>query len=367
MKRRRVAIVSDIMMNLGGAEVVVTKMLEMFPEADLYTLFICPGALKKIEEKFFQVRVRTSNFQRLIRSDKVSKYISIIKIFSWIYWEFLDLRDYDLVLSSSHSFMSKNVKKSKGAKHLAYVHTPPRYLYDEFNEIAWIKEKPWKWLFWPMRKFLIYVDKKGAKRADILIANSKNVAKRIKKYYGREAVVIYPPVEVERVDSKSDRKEYYVCLSRLVKQKGIELAVRTCTKYKKKLMVVGKGGELPRLKRIAGATVEFMEECNDKEKAMVLSGAKALIYTSKDEDFGIVPVEALKLGTPVIAFDSGGVKESVIDGKNGILFEKFNDKSLLSAMKSLDKLKIGKKECIESAEAYSVKNFKKQINKLILE
>ncbi|MFA5025603.1 MAG: glycosyltransferase [Candidatus Shapirobacteria bacterium] len=366
MKTKKVAIVSDIMMTFGGAEVVVLKLMEMYPNADFYTLFISPGALKKIEGNFPKIRVRTSIFQRLIRGDKISKYISIVKIFSWMYWEWLDLNEYDLILSSSHSYMSKNVKRKKEAKHLSYVHTPPRYLYDEFNEIFWIKNKPWSWFFWPLKKWLRYIDKKGSKRADIMVANSENVAKRIKKYYQREVVVVYPPVEV-LVDKKIIKKgEYYVCLSRLVRQKGIELAVDTCSKYKISLLVIGRGDELQRLRKMAGPSVEFIEKCDDRQKIEILSGAKALIYTSKEEDFGMVPVEALKVGTPVIAYASGGVMETVKDKKNGVLFYKFNQNSLLTAIKLLDKLHINRQSCIDSVRKYSDKNFKAQINNLIL-
>jgi glycosyltransferase involved in cell wall biosynthesis len=365
MKAKKVAIVADMMMGVGGAEVVVLKVLEMFPGADFYTLFISPGALKKIEEKFPKLRVRTSFFQRFIKSDRVSKYISIIKIISWIYWEILDLSNYDLVLSLSHSFMAKNVKRGKEAKHISYIHTPPRFLYGEFNEIYWIKNKPWKWLFWPIKKGLIYIDKKGSKRPDIMVANSKNVARRIKKYYGREARVIYPPVEVLKVMKNYNKKEYFVCLSRLVKQKGIELAVKVCSEKKIPLIVIGSGEELIRLKKLAGKSVRFVENCGDKLKFKILTKALALIYTSKEEDFGIVPVEALKVGTPVIAYKSGGVLETVVDGVNGVFYNNFDKKDLEEATRRLMKLKIDSKTCIKSVEKFSSKNFVKEMRRVI--
>ena len=365
MKQRRVAIVADIMTAIGGAEVVVMELLNMFSEADLYTLFISPGALKKIEDKYPKVRVRTSFFQRFIKSDQINKYISIIKIISWVYWEWLDLREYNLIISSSHSYMAKNVKKGKGARHVAYIHTPPRFLYDEFNEIFWIKKKPWKWLFWPIKKGLIYIDKKGSKRPDIMVANSKNVAKRIKKYYGREAEIIYPPVDVGRTTTDIIKNEYYVCLSRLVKQKGIDLAVKMCTKNKIPLVVIGRGGELESLKKLAGSNVEFIEECDDSKKIDILAYAKALIYTSKEEDFGIVPIEALSVGTPVIAYNSGGVSESIIHKKNGVLFNKFTENDLIKAIRLFEKCKITRHDCVRSAKKYSIQSFRKQFEILI--
>lgn len=362
MKRKKIAIVSDVMMSIGGAEMVVMKLMEMYPAADFYTLFISPKALKGIEERFPKINVRTSIFQRIIKGDNVSKYVSIIKLISWMYWELLDLSRYDLVISSSHSFMSKNVKKGKGAKHLSYIHTPPRYLYDEFNEIGWIKTKPWSLFFWPWKKILRYVDWMGAKRPDVMMANSVNVAKRIEKYYGRVAVVVYPPVGGNFGVRKGSKKDnYFVCLSRLVRQKGIDLAVSTCSFYKIPLIVVGKGGEISRLRNMADTCVEFVEECDDKLKFKILANAKALIYTSKEEDFGMVPIEALKLGTPVIAYMSGGVVESVVDGVNGILYKEFNKVSLYEAIKKFNKKKISRQTCISSVRKFSDKVFEKKI------
>lgn len=366
MKRKKVAIISDVMMSIGGAEVVVMKLMEMYPRADFYTLFISPRALRRIEESFPEITIRTSIFQRIIRGDNISKYISIIKLISWIYWEYLDLSRYDLILSSSHSFMSKNVKRRKGAKHLSYVHTPPRYLYEEFNEIGWIKRKPWSLFFWPWKKLLRYIDGIGAKRPDIIMANSVNVAKRIKKYYGREAVVVYPPIgKIFGVSKGIKRGNYFVCLSRLVRQKGIDLAVSTCSFYKVPLIVVGKGGEMGRLRKMADTCVEFVEECDDKLKFEILAGAKALIYTSKEEDFGIVPIEALKLGTPVIAYMSGGVVESVVDGENGVLFREFNKDSLYEAIKKINKKNINRHICISSVRKFSDEIFEKRVKSLV--
>ncbi len=356
IKKNKVAIVSDVVMRQGGAEKVLMAFLEMFPEADLYSLFVVPGARQEIKKRFPKVKICTSIFQNLVRSDKVSKYISLIKFVSWIYWESLGLKKYDLVISSSHSFMSKNVKKREGARHLAYVHTPPRFLYDEFCEIGLAKKLPLGWLR--------IIDKNGSKRPDVMVVNSENVAKRVKKYYQRESVLVYPPVEVE-LKNNLKKKNYYVCLSRLVKQKGIDLAVRTCTKYGLPLVVMGDGDEFKNLKKIAGKTVKFFRKCDDKKKELLLAGAKALIYTSIEEDFGMVPVEALKLGVPVVAFKSGGVKEVIADGINGVFFGKFEEENLKLAIDRLDKIKIEKKTCMESVKNYSFYTFKKQILKIL--
>jgi len=363
MKRKKIAIISDVLMEYGGAEKVVESFLKIFPEADLYALFIVPNARKRIEETYPKITIHTSVFQRLIRKDKISKYVSTIKIFSWIYWELLDLKKYDFIISSSHSFMSKNVKKGKNSFHLSYIHTPPRYLYDEFNEISWLKKMPWSWLFWPIKLILRKVDKKGAKGPDVLVANSNNVRERIKKYYGRESVVVYPAVEVGKINNEKNiaKKNYYVCLSRLVKQKGIDLAVKTFTRLKLSLKVIGNGDELIYLKKIASPNIEFIVNCDDEEKIKILSEARALVYTSKEEDFGIVPVEAMAVGVPVIAFRSGGVRETIVEGVTGLFFDDFTVESLSGAIKLFQKKHFTASDCKKQAEKFREDIFRKKI------
>jgi len=363
--KHKVAIVADVVMEYGGAEKVTESLLKMFPKADLYTLFIVPAARKKISDKFPRVTIHTSPFQAFIKTNRVSRYISVIKIISWIYWELLNLKKYNLIISSSHSFMSKNVKKGEKAFHLSYIHTPPRYLHNEFSEIRIIKKFPLNILLWPILKVLKWIDRKGATRPDIIVVNSKNVRQRVKDYYKSNAVIVYPPVEVKVPKKMDKKKRYYVCLSRLVKQKGISLAVETCTNNQLPLVVIGDGDELKTLTKKAGPGVNFINKCNDNQKFKIISQARALIYTSKEEDFGIVPVEALKLGIPVIAYASGGVKESVIHKKNGVFFTNFDQENLLEAIKLFESLNITKKECIESVKKYSFNTFSNQITNLI--
>jgi len=362
---RRVAVVSDVMMGYGGAERVVEELLNIFPSADLYTLFIVPSAREKLKEKYPKTVVHTSIFQAFINKDEVSKYVSIIKFFSWIYWEIVDLKRYYLIISSSHSFMSKNVKKGKNAFHLAYIHTPPRYLYKEFCEIGIIRSFPLNVILWPIMEFLRWIDRRGSKKPNVLVANSKNVQSRIRKYYELESVVIYPPVEV--FSQERLKGNYFVCLSRLVKQKGIDLAVKVCSKNNIPLVVIGDGDEMVNLRKISGSTIKFVGNCEDIEKFKILAEAKALIYTSREEDFGMVPVEALKVGTPVIAYNSGGVGETVVDGKNGVMFDDFSEISLDRAIERFNRLKISVSMCKKSVKKFSTNIFRKKIMNLIPE
>lgn len=361
MKPKRTAIVSDVMMRMGGAEKVVKSLLEIFPQADFYTLLITPGARKELEARYPGIKIKTSIFQLLVRGDQISKYISLIKIFSWIYWETLDLSKYDWVISSSHSFMAKNVKTNGRTKHLSYIHTPPRYLYQEFNELSFIKSFPFNFCLGPMMVFLRWIDKRGSKRPDILVANSKNVKARIEKYYGRKAVVVYPPAEIEKILAPKKKGNYFVCLSRLVKQKGIDLAVKVCTQKNWPLVVIGDGSERHNLEKLAGKSVKFVGAVDDEKKLKILAKAKALIYLSKDEDFGIVPVEAMMLGIPVVALNSGGVRESIINGKNGILFENNTAEELVGAIEKLETIKRGRDNSAKLGKQFSALNFKKEI------
>lgn len=357
-KSIKVAIVADPIFRFGGAEKVLEAIIEMYPRAHLFTLFIAPEPLTILTKRYPNLVIHTSPFQLLIRGDRISRYVSAIKVISWIWWELLNLGEFDLVISSSHSYMAKNVKVPKEAVHISYVHTPPRYLYDEYSEIGWIRAFPFNLIFSPLRAMLRRIDQMGAQRPNEIVVNSKNVKNRVLKYYRRDSRIIYPNVEAKRL-TKQEKGDYYVFLSRLVKQKGPELAVETCTHHNLPLIVMGDGDEYERLKRIAGNTVKFIRAVSEEEKYQVLGGAKALLYTSIDEDFGIVPVEALKSGVPVIAYNSGGVRETVIDGVNGVLFEKRTEKSLHQAILKLDKLKIEASECIRSAGKYSRENFQK--------
>lgn len=357
---KKTALLQDIVCSTGGAELVLEVFLEMFPDCDLYTLFIVSDKRKKIEKCFPDVKIHVSIFQKLINNNNVPKFISVIKLLSWVYWKSLNLKKYDLIISSSHSYGSKNISKNKNGLHISYIHTPPRYLYSEFNEIGLIRKFPFNFLFLPIKYFLRWIDQKGSDNIDVLIANSKNVQKRIKKYYKKESVIIYPPVRMLKSKTTLTGNDYFICLSRLVKQKGIDLAVKTCTELNLPLMVVGDGPEFKKMKKIAGKNVKFIRNCSDKDKGDLLASAKALIYLSIEEDFGIVPVEAMSVGTPVIAFNSGGVNETVINNKTGILFDNYSEEGLRVAIDGFNKINLNSDDCIKQAKNFEVGTFKKR-------
>jgi exopolysaccharide biosynthesis WecB/TagA/CpsF family protein len=359
----KTAIVTDEIQKYGGAEEVLQVFLKMYPKSDLYTLFITPGARRKINKRYPLVKIHTSWNQIFIWRDKVSKYASIIKLWSNHYWENLNLCGYDLVISSSHSFGSKNIKKYRGI-HISYVHTPPRFLYNEFSEIGWIKKGIFNFILNPVWNYLKKIDKAGSE-GKVLLANSETVKKRIQKYYQKDAEVIYPPVKLLKFDNKTKKKNYYLCLSRLVKQKGIDLAVRVCRRNNLRLVVAGDGPEYWNLKRIAGKGITFIRNLSDTKKEKLLKEAKGLIYTSKEEDFGIVPVEAMAAGTPVIAYSSGGVKETVLEGATGILFNEFTEQSLGEAIEKFELKEWNQRRCRNQAKRFDESIFITKMKKII--
>jgi glycosyltransferase involved in cell wall biosynthesis len=321
---KRIAIIHDSLLHIGGAEKVLFKFIRAYQNADVYISLLDFRLKNKLKTKG---EIHTSVFSSL---PFVSKYASFLKPFIILYWETLNLQQYDLVISSSHSFSSKSINKAKIAKHVSYIHTPPKYLYDEFNEMNWIKSFPFNIIFWPFFYLLKRYDFYSAQKPDLLIANSKNVQSRIKKYYKRNSVVIYPPHNTAPANFKKKKGEYYLFFSRLEKQKGAELVVKTCTKYNLPLVVVGTGSQEKYLKSITGKTVKFKGFVNEADKIDIFSRAKALLYASIDEDYGMVIPEVLSYGIPVVAYDSGAVEEMA--DKNIFIFKRYDSKSLYSFM-----------------------------------
>jgi hypothetical protein len=206
----KVAIVVDCLIKYGGAERVVDSLLKMYPNSDLYALFVTPEAQKRIKKLFPKIKIHTSWNQLLVKNENVNKYISIIKLWSNHYWRSLNLNRYDLIVSSSHSFGSKNISNYDGI-HISYVHTPPRFLYDEFSEIGWVKKWPIKIFLSPIWNYLKKLDFEGSKRS-LMVANSETVSRRVEKYYGKKSLVIYPPVKIDDSLKKIVKKDYYIFL-----------------------------------------------------------------------------------------------------------------------------------------------------------
>lgn len=334
----KTAIVHDVFIELGGAEKVLYSLLKIYPEADIFIPLVEKKQLPVLRE-MTRGKIITSFLNKVPFFNSASIFL---KPLIYIYWELIDLSTYDLVISSSHSFSSKSVITGPNTFHVSYIHTPPRYLYTEFNETQILKKTLFKILLSPLMTILRMVDFMGAQRPDVLIANSKTVQNRIRKYYRRESLIIYPPISALKLPQQKKVNSYYVCLSRLAKQKGIELAIRACKELNLELIVIGTGGQEKNLKKIAGNKVNFVGYVSEKEKIKILSAAKALIYCSIEEDFGIVPIEAMSCGIPVIAYNSGAVSETVLHKKTGFLFNIYSVECLKSAIIETNKITFSK-------------------------
>jgi len=360
----KVALVHDYLNEFGGAERVLLTLSKMYSNAPIYTAFYKKGS--QAYRRFKDKDIRPSWAQSV--PGFVDKLHSPLRFLSPLIWESFDLSEYDLVISSASWYITKGIITRPETVHICYCHTPPRYLYGYSTSIEWQK-------YWLVRQyakivnlFLRKYDFQAAQRVDYFVANSENTRKRIQKFYRREARVIYPPVELPQ-GGRIKRGNYYLAISRIVGGKGLKLAVEVANELKLPLKVVGApagwGGEDKKLREMAGSTVEFLGYVEDEELAGLYGGAKAFLALAKDEDFGITPVEAMAMGTPVVAFNGGGYKETVVEGKTGVFFNQLRVKSLIEAIRRLDQLNIKEADCKERARKFSKQRFVDEMNKFV--
>ncbi len=330
MKEMKVAIVHDWLTNFGGAERVVLMLHDIFPDAPIYTTVYDN---KNMKSYFGGMDVRTSFLQKL--PGGVKHYKAFLPFMPAAFEDF-DLKEYDLVISSSSS-CAKGVRIGGDTMHICYCHTPMRYAWDMYNEYVGAR-KLWKRV--PIALFMNYIrlwDRVSSDRVDYFLANSAYVAKRIQKQYHKKAKVIYPGVNTDyyQYNPRVKREDFYLVVSRLVPYKKVDLAVRTFNELGKKLVIIGGGPEERKLRQMAGANIVFLGKCTDKTIRQYYQRARALIF-SADEDFGIVPVEAQSCGLPVIAYKKGGVLETVADGQTGIFYGKQTTDSLKRAVLKME-------------------------------
>lgn len=352
----KVALVHDYLREYGGAERVLEALHEIWPDAPVFVAYYNSGALGSQGRALRGWDIRTSWLQKIPFANKL---VSPFRIFAPMIFESFDLSDYDLVISSCNVYFAKAVITKPEALHISYIHTPPRYLYGYTTSYNY-KKHWWTRLGGELINHVLRLyDFETSQRPDILVANSENVAARIKKFYRRDSVVIYPPVDIKKPKTKNS-KLYYLSVGRLVRGKGIDLIVETCTKLNLPLKVVGTGPEQNNLKQ--SSNIDFLGQVSDEELARLYAGAKATIVASEDEDFGIVPVESMAAGTPVIAVKAGGFLETVINGKTGLLYETGH---LTDAIQEFQKMKFSADDCQKQASKFSKERFKKEILELV--
>lgn len=356
----KVAIVHDWLYG-GGAERVVHELHKMFPDAPIYTSYCSDEWRKRLNGK-----VVTGFLQRWPFS-KLRKFLAVLRI-----WWFgrLDFSGYDLVISSSGNGEALSVKTPPKTVHINYCHTPTHYywrFYDEymkqpgFGALNPLARLGLKVLVGSLRKW----DYRAAQRADFFVANSTHIQADIKKFYGRDSVVIHPPVDTARFDVPEPKtRRGFVTASRLVPQKRIDLAVIACTKLGLPLTVIGDGPDRARLEKLAGPNVTFTGRVTDEEMPHLLADAKAFIFSSY-EDLGITPIEAIAAGTPVLAFRAGGALDYVKEGKTGAFFDEQTPESLEKALKAFNPKLYKSADMKRAAQEFSPENFRNDVKKFI--
>jgi len=306
----RVALVHDWLTGMRGGERCLEAFCELFPEADLFTLLHVPGTVSPVIERR---RITTSFVQRL--PDVERRYRAYLPLFPLAVRGFV-LRGYDLVLSSSHC-VAKAARPGPGALHVCYCFTPMRYVWDLAADYRRTAGPLVRALMPPVAAALRRWDRATATRVHHFVAISRFVADRIRRCYGREADVIYPPVDVGRFEPGEGPGEFYLVVSALAPYKRVDLAVEAATRLGRRLLVVGTGPEERRLRALAGPTVEFLGWRSDAEVAGLYRRCRAVLFPGV-EDFGIVPLEALAAGRPVIAYAAGGALETLVGLEDGV-------------------------------------------------
>jgi glycosyltransferase involved in cell wall biosynthesis len=342
LEKARVAIVHYWFVSRRGGEKVVEAMAAMFPHADLFSLIIDPDALP---ESLRGRSITTSILQKLPGSHR---YHRRLLPFYPLALEQFDLSGYDLVLSSE-SGPSKGVLTSAGTCHVCYCHSPMRYLWDFYHRYKnggslGLLSRPF---FTLASHYLRLWDSASADRVDYFAANSRNVAARIRKHYRREAAVIYPPVNTKAGYVAEKIEDYYLVVGQLVEYKHIDLAIAVCNRLGRRLRIVGEGEQYSKLRKLAGSTIQFCGALSDEDLHEQYAHCRALLFPG-EEDFGIVPVEALSFGRPVIAYGRGGVTETVdgfhadslgqAENASGIFFREQSIDSLVEAIVAFEEL-----------------------------
>jgi glycosyltransferase involved in cell wall biosynthesis len=355
----RVAITADWMDTAGGGERVLAHLRALYPEAPVFTTVHDP---RKSPEALRGMDVRTSFIQRipLVRRS----HLAFLPLMPLAFEQF-DLSEYDVVITLN-SACAKGVVTRPGALNLCYCFTPCRYIWDLYHEYTEGRSALARALFAPVAHYLRMWDRLSADRVDHFAAISREVAGRIRKHYRRDAEILYPPVDVERFHPTGRRPEdFYLVVSRLVGYKRVDLAVQAATRLGRRLVVVGAGPELKRLRALAGPTVEFRGRLPDPEVAQLYAQCRALLFPGL-EDFGIVPVEVQAAGRPVIAYGRGGALDTVVDGVTGTLFGAQTVDALAEAMLEHERGTWDPAACRRNAERFDAAEFRRRLHESVV-
>lgn len=348
----KVALVYDRVNKYGGAERFLGEILKIFPDAPLFTLVYSPKNATWVKN----TKVIPTFLNKIPFLPNNHELLSPVAPLAF---ETLDLKEYDLIISVTSSD-AKSIITRPNQKHLCICLTPTRYLWKGSKNY----KKDWKMKLIPhfLFNYFRFVDQITALRPDHYIAISKEVQKRIKRYYQCDSTVIYPPISNVFFEKHKQypKKDFYLIAGRLVPYKRVDLVIKTFNKLNKNLVVIGDGSEMKRLKKMASSNVTFLVKVSDRELIKYYSQAKALIFPGL-EDFGLVPIEAQAQGTPVIAYGHGGAKETVIPGKTGIFFKHQTPKSLTVAINKFERSVFTDRDCRQNAKRFTESEFKSNL------
>ncbi len=373
----KVALVHELLTMKGGAERVVRILADMFPDAPIYTLLYDE---QKLGDWFPKERVRPSHLQKYAAlSTNHHLYLSQFPaaVEAW------DFSQFDVVISSSSAFAHGIITNGK-PKHLCYVHSPARYLWDRTHDVqqkagqgffGFVKRKILSQKAYTLRIW----DCETAARPDVLLAASTEVQRRIQLYWNRDSEVLYPPIDnfwfeqtrtpvhpLRPGSGQAPPVRYFLIVSTLAPYKRLDLAIDACNQLQLPLTIVGSGPDRARLQRIAGPTITFLGYQSDEEVRTLYTHATATIFPG-DEDFGLVPLESQACGTPVIAYQSGGALETVIEGQTGEFFDAPTPEALAKILKNYDHKKYSKQNCIMNAQKFNKSHFEQKLHAKIEE
>jgi glycosyltransferase involved in cell wall biosynthesis len=365
IKDKKIALVHDFLIQYGGAERVLETMAEMFPEAPIYTLLYDS---EKMRGKFKNKKIYTSFLQRFPKFVR-KRYHWLLPFFP-VAPETFDLREYDLILSSSGAW-SKGIITKLNIVHIAYIHSPMRFVWD-YNEkyLAEDRKVRFKLL---IRLFLTYLriwDKSASDRPDYMISNSKYTQSRIKKYYRRDSTLIYPPIELksESQNHKSNKNDpgYFLVVSRLSTYKKIDCVIEAFNKLELPLVIIGEGRDEKRLKALANKNIKFVGWQPDEKLSGYYSKARAFIFSAID-DFGMAPAEAMAHGVPILAIRKGGAREIIREGVTGEFFEAQTPEVIADCVRRFmeKESEYDKTAIIDRAQEFGKDRFKKEIGEFI--
>jgi glycosyltransferase involved in cell wall biosynthesis len=358
----KVAIVCDWLTGIGGAERVVLELHKLYPDAPIYTSQYDPAGISWFDD----ADVRTLWLQRLPKSLK--KFLPLLRA-----WSFsrLDLSEYDLVISSSGA-EAKGVKTGPNTTHICYCHSPTHYYWirsDEYIEnpgfpfgFNWLARLSLKILIDPLKRW----DRRAAKQPDFMIANSTHTQEMIRRYYRRDSTVVFPPVEIGRfkLTGKPELRHGFVVAGRQTPYKRIDLAIEACNELKVPLVVIGDGPDHKRLEKLAGRNITFLTSVNDHDIVSHFQSALGFIMPNMD-DFGIVAVEAMAAGTPVIAYQKGGSLDYVIPNKTGLFFDRQTVGSLRNVLETAISKTFDYDLIADHANQFSTANFNQNMKQVI--